>query len=179
MKKLLLIGVFVLAVVAGSIGFWYTTALAGNKLDSKYRRVWKQKTLEEIAVRVANPDWPANEIARLQAGSASDRGVKESWLSDRMILMRDGEWLAYSAVCRKENRRIYDIFLARGSDGKWYYSTYHFCIDMVSLRGEEQPEDLNGFAREYYLSTFDGVSDECLRKTWPAPAISASETKTD
>ena len=84
-----------------------------------------------------------------------------------MILMRKGEWLAYTNVCRKQDRHIYDLFLARGSDGRWYYSTYHFCIGMIVLRMEEQPEDLAEFARTYFLRTFDGRSDDCLQKTWP------------
>jgi hypothetical protein len=81
---------------------------------------------------------------------------------------RNGEWLAYTNVCRKEDRHIHDLFLARGSDGRWYYSTYHFCIGMIVLRMEEQqPEDLAGFAKTYFLRTFDGQSDDCLQKTWP------------
>lgn len=47
------------------------------------------------------------------------------------------------------------------------YSTYHFCIDMIVLRGDEQSEDLAGFAKTYHLRSFDGHSDECLQKTWP------------
>ena len=45
--------------------------------------------------------------------------------------------------------------------------TYHFCIDMIVLRGDEQSEDLAGFAMTYFLRSFDGHSDECLRETWP------------
>jgi len=84
-----------------------------------------------------------------------------------MILMRNGDWLTYANVCRKEDGRIYDLFLARASDGRWYYSTYHFCVGMIVLKMEEQPEDLAGFAKTHYLRMFDGQSDECLQKTWP------------
>ena len=84
-----------------------------------------------------------------------------------IILTRKGEWLAFANRCQKQDGRIPDIFLARGSDGRWYYSTYHFCIDMINLRSEEQPEDLADIGRAYFLQTFDGHSDDCLQKTWP------------
>jgi hypothetical protein len=45
--------------------------------------------------------------------------------------------------------------------------TYHFCIDMIVLRGDDQSEDLAGFVKAYYLRPFKGHSDECLQKTWP------------
>ena len=50
--------------------------------------------------------------------------------------MTNGAYLVYSQLCTKQNPRIHDIFIARGSDGKWYYSTFHFCIEMFTLRAE-------------------------------------------
>lgn len=103
----------------------------------------------------------------LKKKGTNDSNDSDRWLSERLIVMRNGDWLAYANICRKQDRHIYDLFLARGSDGQWYYSTYHFCIGMVVLRMEEQSDDLAGFAKMYYLRTFDGQSDECLQKTWP------------
>jgi len=88
------------------------------------------------------------------------------WLTDQIILTRKGEWLAYANSCQKQDGGIADIFLARGSDGSWYYSTYHFCVGMVVLRMDEQPEDLATFAKTYFLQAFDGQSDDCLQRTW-------------
>jgi hypothetical protein len=160
-----------LIIAAGSIlllaGIGAAVFLRPPTLQSSARRDWKQKSITEIGARVADPMWPTNELTRLQTRSTSDSGVYESWLSDRMIVARNGEWLAYANICRKEDRRIHDLFLARGSDGRWYYSTYHFCIGVVALRMEEQPEDLTGFTKAYFLRTFDGKSDDCLQKTWP------------
>lgn len=107
-------------------------------------------------------------MAELKKKGTDDSSDSDGWLSERLIVMRNGDWLAYTNICRKQDQHIYDLFLARGSDGQWYYSTYHFCIGMVALRmEEEQPDDLAGFAKTYYLRTFDGQSDECLQKTWP------------
>jgi len=73
-------------------------------------------------------------VARLKNQSTSKASEDASWLSERIIVTRKGEWLAYANSCQKQDGRIPDIFLARGSDGHWYYSTYHFCVGMVVLR---------------------------------------------
>ena len=143
------------------------TAGAGASLRSSARRAWKEKAIAGIASRVADPAWATNELAVLKQRGTHDDSEYEGWLSDHMIVMRNGDWLACASICQKQNHRILDLFLARGSDGRWYYSTYHFCIDMIVLRGDEQPEDLAGFVKTYYLRLFDGHSDECLQKTWP------------
>jgi len=132
--------------------------LRPSRLQSSARRAWKEKSIADIAARVADPSWPT---------STNELGDDASWLSDHIILTRDGEWLAFANSCQKQDGRIPDIFLARGSDGLWYYSTYHFCVGMLVLRVEEQPEDLATFAKTYFLQTFDGQSDDCLQKTWP------------
>ncbi len=162
-KKSLLIAigsVLILAAMGAAI------FLRSPSLQSGERRNWKQKSIAEIAARIADPAWPTNEFARLKAQSTGEPS-EGSWLTDRIIVTRKGEWLAYASVCQKQDRRVHDFFLARGSDGLWYFSTYHFCIGMLVLRSEEQPEDLAGFATTYFLQTFDGQSDDCLRKTWP------------
>ena len=131
------------------------------------RRAWKQKAIADISSRVADPMWVSNEVARLNHHGTNDPSDSDAWLSECLILMRNGDWLTYSSVCQKENRRIADLFIARGSDGRWYYSTFHFCIGMLDLKMEDQSEDLPGFAKAYCLRSFDGHSDECLQKTWP------------
>jgi hypothetical protein len=155
-----------LIIVISSIlllaGVGATLFLRAPSLHSIARREWKQKSIAEISTFIANSAWSSNEIALMKTRSGD-----ESWLSDHMIRMSNGDWLAYANSCQKQDGRIPDIFLARGSDGHWYYSTYHFCIGMVVLRMDEQPADLAGFTKTYFLRTFDGHSDDCLEKTWP------------
>ena len=93
-----------------------------------------------------------------------------------MILMRSGEWLVYKSHCNKAPpHNVMDIFLAKGSDGKWYYTTCHFCLGMLALRmmqeelDDERPSDLAFFAKRYHLREFDGRSDECLKETKTFP----------
>lgn len=109
----------------------------------------------------------------LTNGKTDGRVLEEGWLTDKIILTGSGEWLVYMSHCSKAKpHNVKDIFLAKGSDGKWYYSTFHFCVGMVGLRGEQEtrPPDLKMFVHEYNLHEFDGKSDECLKetKTWPA-----------
>ena len=110
-----------------------------------------------------------NEIAILHAEAAGESG--DGWIGTNVLLMTNGEYLVYSHVDAKEGRGIMDLFLARGSDGKWYYSTFHFCINMITLHGEILEESKYGsiaeFASAYAAREFDGKSDECLKKTWP------------
>ena len=161
-KKLIIIGTCGLLIVIGAV------AIGGrDTLRSGARRDWKETAIVGISSRLADPAWASNELAELKMEGAVEASDSDGWLSKRLIVMRNGDWLAYSSICRKENSSIHDLFLGRGSDDQWYYSTYHFCVGMVVLRMEEQSEDLAAFANAYHLRPFDGRSDECLQKTWP------------
>jgi hypothetical protein len=82
--------------------------------------------------------------------------------------MRDGEWMAYRNIGAKEQGRIPDLFIGRGCDGRWYYSTYHFCTGMAVLKAAmEQPKTLAKFRADCFLQEFDGRPDEFLKRTWP------------
>ena len=144
------------------------------------RKEWKERALPEIARLADDREWVAREAYRLsKAGAGRQEGViAEGWLTDRMILMRTGEWLVYKSHCNKRPpRNIRDIFLAKGSDGKWYYSTCHFCVGMSALlmMQEVQPSDLPTFVRLYNVNEFDGKSDKCLEETKAFPDFNEVE----
>ena len=162
-KKLIVIaGVCALLIAIGVV-----VMRGRDPFRSSARRAWKENAIAEISSRVAERSWVDKELAELKKRGAGDSSDSGGWLSERFIVMRDGEWLAYANICQKEDGRIRGLFLGRGSDGRWYYSTYHFCKQMVVLRMEEQSTNLVGFAQAYYLRPFDGHSDDCLQKTWP------------
>jgi hypothetical protein len=161
-----------LLIVAGlcglliALGAWL--AAQRNPLRSEARRAWKEKAMAEIAALVADSNRLSGELEQLKEAQAQAKPTDEGfWISGHLLLMRNGDWLAYANNCWKEEPHIYDMFLARGSDGQWYYSTYHFCVKMLVLRVGDQPESLAAFAKAHYLRPFDGRSDECLQKTWP------------
>jgi hypothetical protein len=162
------IGILAVTVVffTGLIGFPFWTSNDNPFwLRNHWRKAWKNKAVTQIAQCSDNSAWVTSEVARLKAGS---EGQFDSWMSRQMILMTNGEWMVYSSFCRKQDFRICDIFIARASDGKWYYSTYHFCINMIVLRDMHgQPGSLAEFTNKYSVRQFDGRSDECLQRTWP------------
>lgn len=131
------------------------------------RKAWKDEAIIRIQKSVEDSMRLEAELARLKAVVSTNGPASDNWFSTQLILMRNGEWISYAAVCQKENPKVEDLFLGRGSDGKWYYSTFHFCVGMLNLDLDEQAESLNQFAKKYFLREFDGHSDECLRKTRP------------
>jgi len=83
-----------------------------------------------------------------------------------MILMRNGDWLTYANVCRKETDVSTILFLARASED---VVLFHLSF----LRRDDCVEDggsslkIGWIRKTHYLRMFDGQSDECLQKTWP------------
>lgn len=155
-------GVVALGVGGLVIGF--------ARYEQRARRAWKEKALPEIASRADDSEWIAGQSRLLNDADAGfEQGViGPGWLTDGMILMQSGEWLVYKSHCSKAApHNVRDICLAKGSDGRWYYTTCHFCVGMVALvmMQEDQPPDLPYFVKRYHFREFDGESDECLKET--------------
>jgi hypothetical protein len=147
------------------------------------RKAWKQQAVPEIAKFANDAKWVSEEIALLRSGNdtTTQRIIADRWLTDRMILMVSGEWLVYRSHCNKvPPHQVRDIFLAKGSNGRWYYSTCHFCVRMCGLviMQHEPPYDLTTFAQRYHLREFDGVSDECLQQTQTFPSARQTPSRT-
>ena len=84
--------------------------------------------------------------------------------------MRNGEWFVYKNYCSKKDPKApspFSVFIGKDSDGKWYFSSWHFCIDVINLRMEGQPVSLQAFKMAYYLNSFDGTVKNCPQKTCP------------
>jgi hypothetical protein len=152
-------------VLAVAIGAWMARPEPG--LKSSHRRAWKNRAVADIARFVADSAAIDREINQVKARVANQPDEEDAWISDQLVLMVNGEWLAYTNICWKEDPQMKDLFLARGSDGRWYFSTYHFCKHMISLRVERQTSDLTNFIKSYCLQPFDGRSDKSLERTWP------------
>lgn len=164
MKKRLPIVLAMVAVLLATLAL--LAHMGMDRLHNQARKNWKNTAIAEIKRNVADTHWLSAELNTLRAKQASGSNYGD-WSSDRVIAMSNGDWLVCASKCSKENWRIYDIFIARGSDGKWYYSTYHFCVGMMVLRMEAQPPTLVKFIEDYFLREFDGHSDQCLELTWP------------
>ena len=164
-KKLAVIGTAICfcAVALGIVIF-----VGGpERLDSKARRQWKDNAIVQIAKQTSDSAGNFKEIEAMKT-TPLDSEWWDTWISEDLIVMTNGQWIAYRNVCQKEDERIPDLFLGLGSDGLWYYSTYHFCVRMINLKDVMgQPKSLTEFSRTYYLREFDGHSDECLKETRP------------
>jgi len=155
------IGCLLVATIAVLLG------RSGDRLQTKARKDWKANAIAEITRRSDDTNWLASEVRQLRTEMAKAEPGSGDWISQQLILLKNGDWMVFANKCQKEDNRIHDIFLGRGSNGKWYYSTYHFCIAMIVPRGDEQPESLAAFVQRYFLVEFDGRSDDCLKATWP------------
>ena len=164
-RKKISLAFLLLALAVGGV----YVARSPDRLHARARVEWKDRALERISER-ADPAWIEAEIARMATARDLDYYVKDNvvlkHLTDHLILLSNGEWIVYDAICFKEDRRIHDIFIGRASDGRWYYSTYHFCIGMWDVQSAGQYPDLASFIEYYPLVEFDGKSDECLELTW-------------
>ena len=145
-----------------------------DPLKSKARKQWKDNAIAQIAKQTSDS---ADILKEIEAMKHTPPGTEwwDTWLSQDLIVMTNGEWMAYRNVCYKEEGQIPDLFLGLGSDGRWYYSTFHFCVNMQNLWVEAKDfpslgvtRSLTEFSNRYYLKEFDGHSDECLKDTRPA-----------
>jgi len=143
----------------------------GNPTLGEYRAA----AVAEVGRLADNEQWVEEQADVLQG---ENDWRERKWFTDRFILMRNGDWMTYWYRCSKGDRpkkqllrgsHTYDIFIGKGSDGKWYYTTFHFCVGMVVLRTEEQPTDLAAFVDNEWFSfrEFDGSAANCVGKTWP------------
>lgn len=153
--------IILLAVVLSlPILFVLWIALRPDRFHTAARIQWKDTALAQLRTEFA--DEPALKTRREK--KLYDDNL---WIDDTLIHFRNGEWILYRNHCQKEDSRIHDIFLARGSDGIWYYSTFHFCRGMIVLQMLGPSESLGDFKKNYCLESFDGTSAICLKETWP------------
>ena len=163
-KKLAVIGtaICLCAVALGVVIF-----VGGpERLDSKARRQWKDNAIVQIAKQTSDSAGILKEIEAMKT-TLLDSEWWDTWISEDLIVMTNGQWIAYRNICQKEDEQIPDLLLGLGSDGRWYYSTFHFCVRMQNLSVMGQPKSLTEFSKKYYLREFDGHSDECLKDTRP------------
>lgn len=165
MKRPLIILAAVLVLAAG---IWAYRNLPGRRTNAP-RRAWAAQAITDIRQRASDERWLAEEIARVKALPRPNR-FEGGWFSDGTLLMDNGEWIVARNICSKQVLNIPDLFVGQASDGKWYYSTFHFCIGMDVLHMEPQPRTLDEFVRGYWLVPFNGEPQNCLDATWTSGA---------
>jgi hypothetical protein len=150
-------------LVALVFGWWSFTRYKYER----ERAAWKTTTLKRLAgLSLTNED-----IAQKLETLKTSRGLAEQyrdWTGDGVLLMTNNEYLIYAFRHGFNDGFVDHLFLGHGSDGHWYYSTYHFCNSMVGVGGDDAPGSIAEFASRYAVREFDGKSDVCLEHTWPA-----------
>jgi hypothetical protein len=130
----------------------------------KYQReraTWKTATLGQLAATSLTKEDIARDLAPWSTPE------DQAWTGETVLLMKNGEYLIFAFHHGFNNGFVDHLFLAHGSDGHWYYSTYHFCNSMVTISSDGQPGSIAEFASRYAVREFDGKSDVCLEHTWP------------
>jgi hypothetical protein len=150
-----------LVIVASLAGVWW---LAEQKA-ARERAQWKGPALERLAGLSITNEEIRRELDELKAGPTPN--VDWGWTHEQVLLMTNGEYIIYAFRHGANNGFVDHLFLGHGSDGRWLYSTYHFCSMMAGVRGDEPPGSIGEFANRYSAREFDGKSDECLQHTWP------------
>lgn len=133
-----------------------------NPLTSAARVKWRDEAIAYVKEKSVDEYW----IAEQKGVIAKIDRPEGNWFTADMLCFRNGEWMVCRSICNKQNAAIKDLFIGYGSDGKWYYSTFHFCVDKCVLDIQSQPESLAKFVDSYWLVAFDGHSNDSLRKTW-------------
>lgn len=144
------------------------------------RERWKRDAIKQISELVADKKMLDAKIADIEKARGKNSDSLSWWFNDRIILLKSGEWLVYASCDSHESPVLKDHFIAKASDGKWYYTSVHFCKGMLSLMQDfdGQPKDLPLFIKVYRLTVFDGRSSDCLKETSFLPDLSPLEAQT-
>jgi hypothetical protein len=143
------------------------TAVCIHIRDRRYSQ-WVERSVEEIRGLAIETNWMGSVISNLQ--SVTDMsGIDEgrNFISPDLLLMKNGEWIIYRAATSKQGPAFPELFIGRGSDEQWHYTTYHFCRGMIMLGADGQPRGLKSFRAHYYLAPYTGQAYRELKKTWP------------
>ncbi len=162
MKKGCIVAVVVTVVlivgVLVAVTQWYIPKIRREANDA-----FRHNAITEIERLTDDTVW----ISKHQASIPEVKWDGPRWFTQNLIEMTNREWIVYQAACRKSDWQVDDLFIGKGSDGKWYYTTYHFCVQMLELEGDGPSPDLPAFISEYSLQEFSGTADEDLKRTWP------------
>lgn len=143
--------------------------LLGGRAAMRYklqreRAHWKTTALQQLAGMSLTSEPITTELEQIRHPTPN---LDFGWAHEHVVAMTNGEYLVYAFWHGANSGFVEHLFLAHGTDGKWYYSTYHFCNRMAAISADDPPGSIGEFANRYWLREFDGKSDECLRSTEP------------
>lgn len=138
----------------------------GNSLEStREERIlgaWREEQVALLDKWTDDPRWLETELATIRKTlKSSPNDGTSGFFTGKLVLMSNGEWIAYSYRCCHGGER--DLFIGLDQYGKWYYTNFHFCSSMINLADEDQSDSIQAFVKEYHLRVFDRNSNEFMK----------------
>ena len=109
--------------------------------DEHARKLWKDEALVQLAKTSLTSEEVRTEIAQLKHPTPN---LDLGWTHEQVLLMTNGEFMVFAFRHGFDDGFIDHLFLAHGSDGRWYYSTHHFCNQMRGSGQAGQPGAKHG-----------------------------------
>jgi hypothetical protein len=156
-----MVGLVLLLLVGSAAGVWW----AAKVRAARARAQWKGQAVQRLVGLSMSNEEVHVELEQLKAEPHGSPNFR--WTSDHVLMMTNGEYIIYASRHGANSGFVDHLFLGHGSDGRWLYSTYHFCNSMCGVLGEDPPGSITEFAGRFFAREFDGRSDECLQHTWP------------
>jgi cell division protein FtsB len=153
--------IVLLIIAAALAGFWQFM----KQREHQARAQWKGQALARLAELSITNEEILRELDDLKGGPTPS--LDFGWTHENVLLMTNGEYIVYAHRHGANNGFVDHLFLGHGSDGRWLYSTFHFCNSMAAVQGDAPPGSIDEFAERYSARQFDGKSDECLQRTYP------------
>lgn len=150
-------GILLLAGLA--CGVWWFARF----WSERERTQWKGEALERLARLSLTNDEVQRELNELR--SPKTNASDSCWAHEHVLLMTNGETIIYEY---RHGANIWfppHLFLGHCSDGRWLYSSYHFCRSLIMVKFDDPPGSIAEFAQTYWAREFDGKSDQCLKMT--------------
>ncbi len=146
-----------------TIGVVYGLWSLARHISGRPRVEWKSAALERLRrLSIADAEI-RHEIDELKKSNTNNTEL--GWAHEHVLLMGNGEYIIYEY---RHGANIYfppHLFLGHGSDGRWLYSSFHFCNDINMVRYAPPPASINEFEQKYSVREFDGKSNDCLKMT--------------
>jgi len=130
----------------------------------RVRAKWMETDLPKLAILTTNDPVIQRDLNYIFNPTPN---VNFGWTGEHVLMMTNEEYLIYEFRHGYNIGTLDHLFLAHGSNGRWYYSTYHFCSQMAGVRGDDPPGSIAEFTNRYSVREFDGKSKVCLSHTWP------------
>src|SRR5262245_37781337 len=84
-----------------------------QRLYGQPRKEWKELAIATLSRKIADSGWLTNEIAAAKArlmspGLPTNKEIftSQGWIRENLLLMQNGEWIVYTNICTKQDRRI-------------------------------------------------------------------------